>query len=262
MRRTIITVVGIVGFIIICLLCLFNNAERIETDLQARSAAALNAAEINIDPVIMDGRDATLTGTVPSKEKADEAAQIVDDVFGVRVVHNQLQVAPAAVVEKPQTEPPVETEVVQVDESKEAEKAKVEPATKAEESEKVTPAEKTQVDLDALFVGKQIFFELNSADILSESFPLLDKVSEILKNYPDVEVEIGGHTDSTGTDEINEILSLSRARSVKLYLVNLGIDSGRLKTVGYGAGKPIENNSSPAGRSKNRRTEINIVKEK
>ena len=68
--------------------------------------------------------------------------------------------------------------------------------------------------------------------------------------------EVGGHTDASGTDAINDPLSMARARSVLAHLVSRGIDEARLEARGYGSSKPIADNSTPEGRARNRRVEL------
>ncbi|HET6371846.1 MAG TPA: OmpA family protein [Candidatus Polarisedimenticolia bacterium] len=102
-------------------------------------------------------------------------------------------------------------------------------------------------------------FETNKADILPESAAILDKVAASLKDWPDVKVEIGGHTDSSGSDAHNLDLSQRRADSVKAYFMARGIDASRLTAKGYGEKKPIADNKTAEGKAKNRRVELTKV---
>ena len=81
-----------------------------------------------------------------------------------------------------------------------------------------------------------------------------------LKNTPTAKFTVEGHTDSVGSDQLNQRLSDSRANSVKEYLVKSGIDAFRLSALGYGESKPIDSNKTRAGRANNRRVEINLAK--
>jgi outer membrane protein OmpA-like peptidoglycan-associated protein len=90
--------------------------------------------------------------------------------------------------------------------------------------------------------------------------PKLDKAVKVLNDHPDIKIEIGGHTDSTGSREYNLDLSRRRARSVKEYFLKKGIDDKRLTTRGYGPDKPVDDNETPEGRSHNRRIEFVIAK--
>jgi outer membrane protein OmpA-like peptidoglycan-associated protein len=90
--------------------------------------------------------------------------------------------------------------------------------------------------------------------------PKLDKAVKVLKDHPDIKIEIGGHTDSTGSREYNLDLSRRRARSVKDYFEKKGIAADRIKTRGYGPDKPIDDNETADGRAHNRRIEFVIEK--
>jgi OOP family OmpA-OmpF porin len=104
-----------------------------------------------------------------------------------------------------------------------------------------------------------INFKSNSDKLLKGSFPILNRAVTVLKDFPDVRMEISGHTDNMGKADYNRDLSQKRADSVKAYLVSQGINAGRLESVGYGMDKPIASNKTKAGRSKNRRTEFNLI---
>jgi len=104
-----------------------------------------------------------------------------------------------------------------------------------------------------------ILFEFEKTSILKESLPELEKLFQILSSNIGLKVEIGGHTDDTGSDEYNYRLSEARAVSVLNYLVGKGIDKSRLTFRGYGESSPIESNDNPEGRRLNRRTEVRIL---
>jgi OOP family OmpA-OmpF porin len=104
-----------------------------------------------------------------------------------------------------------------------------------------------------------INFRVNSADIKPSSFKILKQAVKVLKDYPDLRIEISGHTSNEGKADFNMELSRKRAESVKAYLVSAGIDEGRISTVGYGPEKPIADNSTKKGRDKNRRIEFRLV---
>lgn len=113
--------------------------------------------------------------------------------------------------------------------------------------------------LDNTLAENAIEFEISSADINLSSYALLDKLVDAINNCADAVVEIGGHTDNTGDEAFNLYLSEARANSVVKYLTSEGIDSKKLVAKGYGSSNPIEDNSTLAGRAKNRRIEINII---
>ncbi len=99
-------------------------------------------------------------------------------------------------------------------------------------------------------------FAHNSADLTPSSFAVLDNVAASLAAYPEVKVEIQGHTDSSGSAAYNLDISSRRAASVKEYLVRQGIATDRLTAVGYGEDLPLANNETKAGRATNRRVEL------
>ncbi len=109
------------------------------------------------------------------------------------------------------------------------------------------------------FVINNLYYNSNSADLKSESFIVLDAFSEYLKENENIVIEIQGHTDNVGAIKSNEALSANRAYTVKSYLEEKGIDGKRILAKGFGPNKPIADNSTDEGRSKNRRTEFLII---
>lgn len=108
--------------------------------------------------------------------------------------------------------------------------------------------------------AKTILFDLGKSDLKPEVKITLDEVAKIMKEYPTEKFHIAGHTDNSYTEEYNFNLSLDRANAVKNYLVSKGVNGTRFTTQGYGENKPIYNNKTEEGRSKNRRVEILMVR--
>lgn len=106
------------------------------------------------------------------------------------------------------------------------------------------------------FIALYINFETGKSDIKSESQPIIDQIVEMLKQNPDLKISVEGHTDNVGSDKSNQSLSENRAKSVMNALISGGIDKSRLSSKGWGATKPIEDNSTEEGRFENRRVEI------
>ncbi len=107
---------------------------------------------------------------------------------------------------------------------------------------------------------RNVFFDTDKYNLKPESRAELNKVIEFLNQYPNIKIELGGHTDNQGTPQHNQVLSENRARAVYDYLVNVGkISPSRLTYKGYGQYKPIATNSTEEGRAKNRRTELKII---
>lgn len=104
-----------------------------------------------------------------------------------------------------------------------------------------------------------VFYEIDSWELRKESREELNNLADLLSYNMKLIVEIGGYTDSTGTDEHNLVLSEKRANSVVDYLVGKGISSSRLKPKGYGNSFPVGDNETQEGRRLNRRTEAKII---
>ena len=99
-------------------------------------------------------------------------------------------------------------------------------------------------------------YDSNSSYIRAAAYPLLDEVASILEKNPEMEVEVQGHTDNTGSAKYNQWLSEKRAQKVKDYLVSKGIDPSRLEAKGYGLTQPLASNATKEGRAQNRRVEL------
>lgn len=104
-----------------------------------------------------------------------------------------------------------------------------------------------------------IFFETGKSDLKPESFNELNRLVDLLQKREKLEIELGGHTDNVGSDEINVNLSAQRALSVQTYLLAKGIYALRIKSAGYGKTKPETTNDTEEGRAINRRVEFTIL---
>jgi OmpA-OmpF porin, OOP family len=108
--------------------------------------------------------------------------------------------------------------------------------------------------------AKTILFDTNKATFQQQTYPVLEAMTAILKEYPSSNFSIEGHTDSDGKDAANQTLSENRAAAVKNYLVEHGIASSRLTSAGFGETKPIAPNTTKAGKAQNRRVEVKLVR--
>ena len=104
-----------------------------------------------------------------------------------------------------------------------------------------------------------ITFAFDRFDLQPQFRPTLDKVAEVLGDYPQTMIDIYGHTDSVGSDAYNQTLSENRSRAVANYLSMQGVHQVRMATLGYGETQPIADNGTDSGRAANRRVEIRIV---
>jgi OOP family OmpA-OmpF porin len=108
-------------------------------------------------------------------------------------------------------------------------------------------------------VIKGIEFDLGSSKIKKQSERLLGEAAGVLKGYPELRVQITGHSDDQGERETNMKLSQERADSVKAFLVQLGVADNQIETKGMGPDRPLTENDTAAGRQKNRRIEFAII---
>jgi len=112
----------------------------------------------------------------------------------------------------------------------------------------------------SLFRVDDLLFEHASADLKADSEPVLDRLANLLKDRPEIRIEVHGHTDNTGSATKNKTLSEARARSVIVALINKGISAERLASKGFGQSQPIAPNTTEAGRAQNRRVEVKIIR--
>ncbi len=106
---------------------------------------------------------------------------------------------------------------------------------------------------------KGVNFDFDKSTLRPDAVSILTEAVEILKKYPELKVEVAGHTDARGTDAYNQSLSERRARVVYDYLTSNGVDASRLVgPTGFGESRPIDSNDTDEGRARNRRTELNV----
>lgn len=105
-----------------------------------------------------------------------------------------------------------------------------------------------------------IFFDTGKSELRPESAPELDRLVITLNEFPKMTIEMRGHTDNTGSNEINNKLSQDRADAVREYFISKGIEPDRIASKGFGETKPVATNDTDEGRQKNRRVEFVIVK--
>lgn len=120
-------------------------------------------------------------------------------------------------------------------------------------------AEETDTEVRIRLSGA-ILFDFNSADIRPDAERSLHEVLEVVEAFPSRPLRVEGHTDSIASESYNQKLSVSRAASVANWLTANGVESGRLKTVGWGEGRPVADNQTADGRQQNRRVEVIIEK--
>jgi outer membrane protein OmpA-like peptidoglycan-associated protein len=111
-----------------------------------------------------------------------------------------------------------------------------------------------EIKPDMILTG--VTFTTGKAELTHDSLTVLDNVAASLHAWPGATIEVQGHTDSTGSSELNRAISMLRAESVREYLISKGIDPARMTAVGYGEDLPIGNNGTNEGRAQNRRVEL------
>jgi outer membrane protein OmpA-like peptidoglycan-associated protein len=131
----------------------------------------------------------------------------------------------------------------------------------AKEIESKVPGAKVDRVGEGILVefNEKILFGFDQSYLNASAETNLDKLATILKEYPDTDIEIQGHTDSKGTDSYNMTLSEKRAAAVATYLRGKGIPSNRIRTKGFGETAPIASNDTEAGRAQNRRVDFLIT---
>lgn len=134
--------------------------------------------------------------------------------------------------------------------------AAVAPEDTALESEGDFDQEACLGRFEILSRANAIYFSSGSARLSGDSAPLLDSMIEIINRCPGIHVAVEGHTDSIGSDELNQNLSEARAGSVMAYLARAGIPADRLTSIGYGESRPVASNDNSHDRSRNRRIQF------
>lgn len=131
----------------------------------------------------------------------------------------------------------------------------------AKEIENKVPGAKVERVGEGIVVefSDKILFGFDRSDLTASAEANLDKLVNILKEYPDTNIEVQGHTDSKGSDSYNQGLSERRANAVATYLRNRGISSSRITTKGYGETAPVASNDTEEGRAQNRRVNFLIT---
>ena len=125
------------------------------------------------------------------------------------------------------------------------------------ELEKVAETKRTENGI-LVNMKNDILFDTSSAELKDEAVTQITQVGDILAKYADNRIRIEGHTDSSGSDSLNETLSRKRADSVGTVLVSRGVREEQITVVGNGETKPIADNATKEGRAKNRRVELHI----
>lgn len=121
--------------------------------------------------------------------------------------------------------------------------------------------EKLNSNISKILEKNKIVFKRLSTEVSEESISTIEEIAKVLKNNPEIKVEVGGHTDAKGDDEVNNYVSKHRALSVKKMLIEFGVDEKMLTSKGYGESQPLVDNNPDGYSMKNRRVEFKLIKE-
>lgn len=211
------------------------EADESRVDLAAIVGPALTRAGYGDVIVESDGRTVTLSGELPTRTDVVAADAVASSIAEVAFVQNNLS-HPGDSADIPI---PGETTTV------------LSGASSADLE--------LQLRLATIVATSPIAFEQRSVELTEASQATLQQVVAILAENTEVRVQVGGHTDSSGDPEANELLAQERADSVMAAMVLAGIDERRLEAVGFGDSQPIASNELPDGRAQNRRIEFLIL---
>jgi outer membrane protein OmpA-like peptidoglycan-associated protein len=114
-------------------------------------------------------------------------------------------------------------------------------------------------DVLAVTFKSDVLFDSGSSTLKAGAYQEINRVSQVLTQYPETRIMVAGHTDSDGSEAFNQDLSIRRAEAVRNALVSQGVSAARITTVGYGETQPIADNNTAAGKQLNRRVIVTIV---
>jgi OmpA-OmpF porin, OOP family len=209
-------------------------------------------------------------GSAQIKDAALIVAGTAEDAAAADAIRARLRAAIPATIklseqikvkEPPPPAPPVSPSVTSANPAQdrvEAATARDTQPAPAPPAEAVARAEVCEERLAGVAKTGLIHFRYASAELESASFPTLDQLAGVAKSCPGMHIEVAGHASAEGSADANQALSLKRAQSVVTYLVQAGVDPGRLEPIGFGATRPVAPNDSSENLAKNRRIEFTV----
>jgi len=114
-------------------------------------------------------------------------------------------------------------------------------------------------DVLAVTFKSDVLFDSGSSALKAGAYQEINRVSQVLTQYPETRIMVAGHTDSDGSEAFNQDLSVRRAEAVRSALVSQGVSSSRITTMGFGETQPVADNNTAAGKQLNRRVVVTIV---
>lgn len=190
--------------------------------------------------VSFDGRDGIVSGVLGREGLPQQVVDTASRVDGVRTIENQLQFNPAV------ESPPFSDDEIAADDAEFEDGLYVPP--------KYHPLEKYNLN--------KVAFAYGQLSLSEESYSVLNRLAMLLKQNPQITLEVSVHTDNQGAALGQIAASQSRADSVKFYLVEQGVAAEQLIAKGYGASRPVASNETEEGREQNRRVEIRVLKDR
>ncbi len=207
-----------------CLYYVHHHAPAIQSDIAARAREALESARIPPAGLVIEGRDVLFKGVRGSPEVSARAQRLAESVWGANSVRVEEIPAPVASPNPPRA-----------------------------------PALEVQNTLNEIVRLRNVEFRSGSATLTADGVATLNQVAAALAKVPSLTVSISGHTDASGDPASNQTLSEARAAVVKTHLISQGVAAIRMTTAGFGQTKPLEENTTPEGRRRNRRIEFGVT---
>ncbi len=198
-----------------------QTSKAITADVAINARDAIVATKISGVLMDIDGRDVTLSGTIDPDVDKRALIERISDATGVRRVVDQLTI--------------------------------FDPEVAAKQRSELFQQQLASLDFGALA------FTQGSAVLTNESGPALDALTQLLLQFPEQRIRVAGHTDNTGRPAVNLRISQERADTVGSYLISRGVATSQVVIRGFGASRPIADNSTEAGRARNRRIEITDI---
>lgn len=213
-------IIGTIALILL-IVSLLSNLKHIPRSLSLQAHSVAQSVGASEVDITVDGRDLAMSGTLSSTIDRDGLVKSIRGIDGVRIVVDGM--------------------------------------------EEFDPQEQAQLDRLgfkdnlATIDFSRVAFERGSASLTPNSRAALQQLVQLLRTNPQFRIRVSGHTDNTGRAEVNLRISRQRAGSVADYLLDNGVNADQIVAQGYGATRPIADNSTEAGRSANRRIEVNYV---
>lgn len=195
----------------------------------------------------LSGKKLQLSGSSPSKEAVEQLKQQTANTLGLPDgFESSFNLAPPTEVDQPES-PVGENNVTSVDNI----------ATEQTQTSQIS-LKKCQHKFNKILADRKIVFNSSSAKIKKSSHKILGQLAHVANQCSLHNINVHGHTDTTGRNQLNQKLSKKRAQAVVKYLTKEGIDPKHIRAIGHGSNKPIASNDTSAGRARNRRIELTV----